>query len=324
MRPRRPVRPRASQRRPESTTHLSSLGESRVIAALTADVGRTRERTRQHRLAKIAAVLAPVAAVLAVRAILWPAHVIVLPQLTSNEERFLPAVILIGLLVCLLGGSMLGAGKSPHVLYRPGELGVTFDDVQGADVVVEEAVKTLNLFLAHKTFSEQMGGNTRRAILFEGPPGTGKTYLAKAMASEGGVPFLFVSSSAFQSMYYGQTNRKIRAYFRALRRYARREGGAIGFIEELDAIGAARGGLGTGRGDGIAGVVNELLIQLQSFEQPTVGERLRGALIDMVNSWLPGDRSLHKPSRPPANILVIGATNRASAFGPGSAAPGAF
>ena len=54
-------------------------------------------------------------------------------------------------------------------------------------------------------------------------------------------PFLFVSSSAFQSMYYGQTNRKIRSYFRALRNYARREGGAIGFIEEIDAIGATRG-----------------------------------------------------------------------------------
>ena len=85
-----------------------------------------------------------------------------------------------------------------------------------------------------------MGGTPRRAILFEGPPGTGKTYMAKAMAREAGVPFLFVSSSAFQSMYYGQTNRKIRSYFKALRDAARQEGGAIGFIEEIDAIGAAR------------------------------------------------------------------------------------
>ena len=91
-----------------------------------------------------------------------------------------------------------------------------------------------------------MGGTPRRAILFEGPPGTGKTYMAKAMAAEAGVPFLFVSSSAFQSMFYGQTNRKIRSYFRALRTYARREGGAIGFIEEIDAIGGARGGMGGG------------------------------------------------------------------------------
>ena len=114
------------------------------------------------------------------------------------------------------------AGRSPHVLYRPEEIGITLADVVGAAAVVEEVVKTLNLFLAHSTFRERMGGTPRRAILFEGPPGTGKTYIAKAMAAEAGVPFLFVSSSAFQSMYYGQTNRKIRSYFRALHNYARR------------------------------------------------------------------------------------------------------
>src|SRR5207248_11737178 len=122
---------------------------------------------------------------------------------------------------------------------------------------------------------------TRRALLFEGPPGTGKTYMAKAMAREAGVPFLFVSSSAFQSMYYGQTNRKIRSFFRELRKIARREGGAVGFIEEIDAIAGARanmravaaGGVtGAGQvdrsvaGEGISGIVNELLIQLQSFD----------------------------------------------------------
>ena len=155
--------------------------------------------------------------------------------------------------------------------------------------MVEEVVKTLNLFLAHRTFKERMGGTPRRAVLFEGPPGTGKTYIAKAMAAEAGVPFLFVSSSAFQSMYYGQTNRKIRSYFRALRNYARREGGAIGFIEEIDAIGAARGGMGAGPGrEGIAGVVNELLIQLQSFDVPPFGTRVANAVIDVANRWLPG------------------------------------
>ena len=88
-----------------------------------------------------------------------------------------------------------------------------------------------------------MGGNPRKAILFEGPPGTGKTYMAKAMAKEAGVPYLFVSSTAFQSMYYGQTGRKIRNYFKALRKAAREEGGAIGFIEEIDAIAGARSGM---------------------------------------------------------------------------------
>jgi ATP-dependent Zn protease len=139
------------------------------------------------------------------------------------------------------------------------------------------------------------------------------------------VPFLFVSSSAFQSMYYGQTNRKIRSYFKALRQYARKEGGAIGFIEEIDAIGAARSGMGASTSrEGISGVVNELLIQLQSFDTPPAGTRFRGWLIDIVNRWLPATRQLAKPKAPAANILVIGATNRASDLDPALLRPGRF
>ena len=64
------------------------------------------------------------------------------------------------------------------------------------------------------------------------------------MAAEAGVPFLFVSATSFQSMFYGATAKKIRSYFKALRKAARKEGGAIGFIEEIDAIAMARGGVG--------------------------------------------------------------------------------
>src|SRR5947209_20568713 len=124
----------------------------------------------------------------------------------------------------------MASGRSPHVRYRPEEIDVSLEDVKGIPVVVEEAVRTLNLFLAHATFRKEMGGTPRKGILFEGPPGTGKTHLAKALAREAGVPFYFVSSSAFQSMFYGQTNRKIRSFFSALRETARQEGGAIGFI----------------------------------------------------------------------------------------------
>ena len=98
-------------------------------------------------------------------------------------------------------------------------------------------VRSLDVFLGYATFREELGGTPRRGILFEGPPGTGKTYLAKAMAKQAGVPFLFISASAFQSMWLGMTAYRIRSFFKALRKAARKEGGAIGFIEEIDAIG---------------------------------------------------------------------------------------
>ena len=87
------------------------------------------------------------------------------------------------------------------------------------------------------------------------PPGTGKTHTAKAMAAEAGVPFLFVSGTSFQSMFYGATAGKIRSYFKELRKTALAEGGAIGFIEEIDAIGGTRNGMNMTSLDQIASSV---------------------------------------------------------------------
>jgi ATP-dependent Zn protease len=303
---------------------LAPLGRAEFAGPAATDVGVTRERVRQHRLLRLAVVLAPIAAWLVVRATVLHRGPLGLPHVSGSLRAYLPASALILLLIAVMVIPLAGAGRSPHVLFRPGESDVRFADVRGAPVVVEEVTKTLDIFLAHRTFGDTMGGNPRRAVLFEGPPGTGKTFLAKAMSAEAGVPFLFVSSSAFQSMFYGQTNRKIRSYFRALRRYARLEGGAIGFIEEIDAIGASRGGLGTGHREGIAGVVNELLIQLQSFDTPPLPTRLAGAAADLVNLWLPAGRQLRKPTRPSPNILVIGATNRAADLDPALLRPGRF
>ena len=302
---------------------MESLVLSHPNVIRSADVTETRERNRQRRFRRLAALLSVLLCVLVASDL----SIVRLhgPHLPGNVGLYGPSLALIALLVVVMAVPLVGAGRSPHILYRPEEIGVGLGDVKGNDVVVEEVVKTLNLFLAHKTFKERMGGTPRRAVLFEGPPGTGKTYIAKAMAAEAGVPFLFVSSSAFQSMYYGQTNRKIRSYFRALRNYARREGGAIGFIEEIDAIGATRAGLGGGGGrEGISGVVNELLIQLQSFDTPPLSERLRGAFIDAMNRWLPAGHLIKKRASAPANILVIGATNRASDLDPALLRPGRF
>jgi ATP-dependent Zn protease len=303
---------------------IDRLADLGVLPNAVADVGVARETARRRRLGRLALVGGVVAAWL--WASLLDGRLLFLPRLTKGETQALPLVGLVLLIGAVMVVPLLAAGRSPHVRFRPEEIDVGLEDVKGIPVAVDEAVKTLNLFLAHRTFRDQMGGTPRKAILFEGPPGTGKTHLAKALAREAGVPFFFVSSSAFQSMFYGQTNRKIRSYFAALRAAARQEGGAIGFIEEIDAIGATRAGLAGGGGgrEGIAGVVNELLIQLQSFDQPPWLYRMAGGWVEAFNRLLPPGRTLRKPAPEPANVLVIGATNRAADLDPALLRPGRF
>lgn len=305
------------------TDGLGALSASGVATMASTDVGAHKARARSSRLQRLAVFLGIIATLLVLRDILAPDMAIPTPSIPPSLTPYMTPLALIVILSMVMVVPMVAAGRSPHILYRPDELTMTFADVRGSEGLVEEVTKTLNLFLAYRTFNEQMGGTPRKAILFEGPPGTGKTYMAKAMASEAGVPFLFVSSSAFQSMFYGQTNRKIRAYFKELRRQARREGGAIGFIEELDAIGGKRGS-GSTQGEGVPGVVNELLIQLQSFEQTRWSIRFRGKLVEAINAWLPEGRKLRKPTFTPANILVIGATNRAEDLDAALVRPGRF
>src|SRR5213593_48485 len=266
---------------------VTPLGQKGVIGRGQADVARLRERNRQRRFHRSFAVFGPLAVWLWYRQLTGdPVH-LAWPHLSGTAAAMLPQILLVGMFAVVLILPLALAGKSPHVRFRPSEIEIGFADVKGSDVVLEEVTRTLNMFLGFKTFRETMGGTPRRGILFEGPPGTGKTYMAKALAKEAGVPFFYVSSSAFQSMYYGQTNRKIRSYFKELRKAARKEGGAIGFIEEIDAIGGARAGMGAGGGrEGISGVVNELLIQLQSFDTPPAGMRLRHWFIEIVNSIL--------------------------------------
>jgi ATP-dependent Zn protease len=304
---------------------IEGLGQAAVLGSSLADVAIVREAARRRRLRRVGVVLGIFAVWLWARLLSGNPIVFGWPDMSPEAQALLPGVALVAMFAVILVVPMVAAGRSPHVLYRSSEIETSLDDVRGAGIVKEEVVRTLNLFLAYKTFKETMGGTPRRAILFEGPPGTGKTYMAKAMAREAGVPFLFVSSSAFQSMYYGQTNRKIRSYFKALRDAARKEGGAIGFIEEIDAIGGARSGMGASTSrEGISGVVNELLIQLQSFDAPTRGMRFKGWFIDQANRFLAPENQFHKPKPVPANVLVVGATNRAADLDPALLRPGRF
>jgi ATP-dependent Zn protease len=249
--------------------------------------------------------------------------------------------------------------RSPHATYRPEQIDVRLADVVGIEPVKEEVVRSMNLFLSSRTFSDEMGGRARRGLLFEGAPGTGKTHIAKAMAAEAGVPFLFVSGTSFQSMFYGATAGKIRSYFKALRKAALATGGAIGFIEEIDAIGGVRHGMAmTPRAavesqlglcgsvtsfpatylsagapgpvansyisEGNGGVVNELLVQMQSFDEPLGIARLWNAVANGLNLLLPANRQISRPPTPRANILLIAATNRADALDPALVRPGRF
>jgi ATP-dependent Zn protease len=306
----------------------SALGGGSVLRAADVDVGRARERRRQRRLARLAVVLAVVCALAWWRGLsggsLNPLGGF---RLGPDAVFWLPMVLVVVVICLVMLVPMLGQGRSPHLLYRPEQIDIGLDDVKGLDQVRDEVVKTLNLFLGYATFKDRLGGNPRRGILFEGRPGTGKTHMAKAMARHAGVPFLFVSATSFQSMWYGMTARKIRAYFKALRKVARQEGGAIGFIEEIDAIGGRRGGIDGGDGPvsaGTGGVVNELLVQLQSFDTPPLGERVAGRLVDWLNGWLPAGRQLRKPPLRYHNLLVIAATNRSEALDPALLRPGRF
>ena len=316
---------------------LGLLGGEKVLGA-QGDVARVREAGRRRRLVRMAIVLAlildyPLARLLGGHPVVWGLPNLNLP---AEWQGMLPSFVLVLILGSVLIVPMLLMGRSPHTVYRPSEIPVKLDDVVGLGMVKDEVIKTLNLFLAYKTFHDTMGGTPRRAILFEGPPGTGKTFMAKAMAREAGVPFHFVAASSIQSPYFGQTNRKIAGFFKDLRKAARREGGAIGFIEEIDAIAVARAGMkdpearhdvrtiNRGLGEGFAGVINELLIQLQSFDEPTRAEKMQGWFISKVNRMLPARWEIKK--RPPvsSNILIIGATNRASALDPALLRPGRF
>ncbi len=126
-------------------------------------------------------------------------------------------------------------------------------------------------------------------------------------------------------MYYGQTNKKIRSFFKALRKAARDEGGAIGYIEEFDAIGGARSGMNSGSmREGIVGVVNELLVQMQSFDLPTGRQKFKASFIDWFNGFLPDDKRRPRPKRTEANILIVASTNRAADLDPALLRPGRF
>ncbi len=318
------------------------------------DVAVTRERTRRRRIGRIAFVLATICAWLWLA--IYQGNPVGWPSLPNIDPLYLLSGGFFLILILMMVLQMRHSGKSPHVMVRPEQITVSLDDVVGIDVVKAEVIRSLNLFLAHKTFATEMGGRARRGILFEGPPGTGKTHTAKALAKEAGVPFLVASATSFQSSFQGASQRQIRSFFAALRKAARQYGGAIGFIDEFDAIALRRPNaamtaapattLGCGGlvglpslGTSVAGAseqnalmgggdsqmtVNELLVQMQSFDQPTGLQKFYGKLVDAANLVLPLNRQLKGPGVPWANIMLLASTNTADRLDPALLRPGRF
>ena len=184
------------------------------------------------------------------------------------------------------------AGRIPSMSGRArvaehGDNVVTFQDVAGVDEAKDE-VKEIADFLKSPDRFSSLGGRIPRGVLLVGPPGTGKTLLARSIAGEAGVPFLFASGSDFVEMYAGVGASRVRRLFKD----ARRHKSCIIFIDELDAVGRARGGTSLSHEEREQ-TLNQLLVEMDGFEGRT-------------------------------GIVVVAATNRQDILDPALLRPGRF
>lgn len=161
-----------------------------------------------------------------------------------------------------MGSGLMSIGKSHAKVFVEKETKVTFNDVAGVDEAKEELVEIVN-FLKNPADYGRLGGRAPKGILLVGPPGTGKTLLARAVAGEAGVPFFSISGSEFVEMFVGVGAARVRDLFEQARQMAP----AIIFIDELDALGRARGAYGLGGGhDEKEQTLNQLLAELDGFD----------------------------------------------------------
>jgi len=159
-------------------------------------------------------------------------------------------------------GSFMSIGKSHAKVYVVHDTGVTFADVAGVDEAKEELKEVVD-FLQHPADYGRLGAHIPRGVLLVGPPGTGKTLLAKAVAGEAGVPFFSMSGSEFVEMFVGVGASRVRDLFEQ----ARLKAPAIIFIDELDALGRARGAFpGLGGHDEKEQTLNQLLAEMDGFD----------------------------------------------------------
>jgi len=193
-------------------------------------------------------------------------------QETSVFQSFLlsllPFILLIGVWIYFMNrmqgggkGGAMGFGKSKAKLLTEKSGRVTFDDVAGIDEAKEELEEIVEFLRNPQKFS-RLGGKIPKGALLVGPPGTGKTLLARAIAGEAGVPFFTISGSDFVEMFVGVGASRVRDMFEQ----AKKNAPCIVFIDEIDAVGRARGvGIGGGN-DEREQTLNQLLVEMDGFE----------------------------------------------------------
>jgi cell division protease FtsH len=211
-----------------------------------------------------------------------------------------PLLLFVGVwyfLMKKMGGQQAGfmtLGKNKAKIYMENELNVTFADVAGVDEAKQELVEVIEFLKTPSRFTE-IGGRIPKGILLVGPPGSGKTLLAKAVAGESGVPFFSLSGSEFVEMFVGLGAARVRDLFVQ----AKEKAPCIIFIDELDALGKARGFSAMGGHDEREQTLNQLLVEMDGFD-PKVGVILMAA----TNRPEILDPALLRPGRFDRHVLV--------------------
>lgn len=200
--------------------------------------------------------------------------------LTTVLSWVLPTLLFFGIWILLIRrmaanggmGGLMSVGKSRARIYMETDTKVAFDDVAGVDEAKDELKEIIEFLKAPKEYG-RLGAHIPKGILLVGPPGTGKTLLARAVAGEAAVPFFSISGSEFVEMFVGVGAARVRDLFEQ----AREKAPAIIFIDELDALGRARGASQlTGSHDEREQTLNQLLSELDGFD-PSVGVVLLAA-----------------------------------------------
>ena len=186
------------------------------------------------------------------------------------------------------GSMMFGAGKSNAKIYVQSTQGIHFSDVAGEDEAKENLQEIVN-YLHDPGKYQEIGASMPKGILLVGPPGTGKTMLAKAVAGESQVPFFSISGSEFVEMFVGMGASKVRDLFSQ----AKEKAPCIVFIDEIDAIGQKRNSGAYGGNDEREQTLNQLLTEMDGFEGNT-------------------------------GVIILAATNRPESLDPALTRPGRF